>query len=321
MDTDNDAAEDALHDAEHAWNESLHPRGFHGRWVYSGGRRADWDAQEQRVFDKLNPEGHRILHGFGSTMRLHGGPNAFSAARADLHRGIIYDETAGHAADRDHPEALMTSGGPASGKSWITANRAPSDPVIVDSDRVMTGEGARHGGLPEYHRLVASRNHEVAASAAHEEASLVSKMLANTAIDQKQNLVLDGVGDSPRGTFADKVRNMLAARYDVRVEHMHADKDQAAKMEAERAEKTNRKIDPVYFNEAHDKSAANMRDVAKVPGAKITIWSANGFRGGGQPIKVASGVGSTRGLAGLTVHNQAEWEKFMRKAQAGSKRG
>lgn len=312
----------------HGWDPNLHPRGFHGHWTFGHGEhsggghelpkfRGDATSKfETHVHTNLNARGHEIMRGHGSTHHEIIAEHIKSGVHARYYEAELRGKRR-----QTNPEALFTSGGAASGKSWISKTRGPRSAAIIDPDRAKNGHGvAGYDGLPTYHRLSSSGNSEVAASAVHEESSIMAKRLTQAAIAKRANIIVDSVGNTPAtdgkpSSFEKKVRQALEAGYDVRVEHMHVDLNTARKQEATRATESGRKVDPEALTEGHLHSARNMLDIAKIEGpdgkrVHIVIW---GAQWPDQPVKIAEGYSSSRGIDGLQVYNDKLFEEFKRK--------
>lgn len=284
-----------------AWTEALHARGYHGRWTEMGSKITG---------------GHKESRDAHSTPKRIGGKmkDVYTAARAKSHNRYVNAEMKGHA-QQDKPEALFTSGGAASGKSFITEKRAPKDAVRIDADRAKSGEGVKgYAGLPEYRGLQRSGDGEKAASYVHEESSHMSNILRQTAMARGRNMVVDSVGNSDPTKFVQKISEAQAAGYKVRVEHMHLNIAEARSRAHTRSIDTGRDVPHSALTSGHLGSAHAMLLVAMMPDVEITIWSSEGK---GKTL-VARGMGGPEGVFGLEVYNKDEFKAFLRKAQRAS---
>ncbi|HET6402708.1 MAG TPA: zeta toxin family protein [Candidatus Kapabacteria bacterium] len=112
-----------------------------------------------------------------------------------------------------HPEtssqAILLMGGPASGKSTI--RKAIPDLqtfIVLDSDDVKEK-------LPEYHDLIEQGNTD-ASAIVHEESSYITRELRDYAVDNRYNILFDGVGSNIR-SYSALVKTLLEGGYRVRI--------------------------------------------------------------------------------------------------------
>jgi predicted ABC-type ATPase len=115
--------------------------------------------------------------------------------------------------------AIMTMGGPASGKGTILdalgskGGLDKSKFVLVDPDHVK-------GQLPEYKESIADRKNTFKGAAAmvHEESSAVAKRIRDAAIDQGKHVIIDGTGANAE-KFTALMDHLKSKGYEVHV-HM-----------------------------------------------------------------------------------------------------
>lgn len=107
------------------------------------------------------------------------------------------------------PRAVLFLGGPASGKSTVRQSYPGVEEfIILDSDDVKAK-------LPEYQELV-DNGERGAAAFVHEESSYLVHLLRDFAIDERYNVLIDGVGLSFRG-YAALVETLLQRNYQVQI--------------------------------------------------------------------------------------------------------
>jgi hypothetical protein len=190
------------------------PRDADGRVINpnaTGGYKAG--IPETVVFkgETLTPE-HSLWH------HLEGSPKEgyrVTAERAAVHRKIVEDATRG-VPPSENPTFHMLGGGPAAGKTTAVKSGLADVPgkdkaVQINADEVK-------GALPEYDRMRFSQNDDDffnAAAFSHEESSFVAKQMQTAAFANKQDVVLDGTGDSKYATLEKKVRQARDADYRV----------------------------------------------------------------------------------------------------------
>jgi ppGpp synthetase/RelA/SpoT-type nucleotidyltranferase/predicted ABC-type ATPase len=129
---------------------------------------------------------------------------------AEVHQPIV-DEALGAATSvpaGEQPTAILTMGGPASGKSSGLATFDKSNTVHVDADAIKEQmpeyiEGVR-GGLRDSARM------------AHNESSYIAKQIRERAIADRKNLIYDGTGRN-REPFEETIDKLKAKGYKVTV--------------------------------------------------------------------------------------------------------
>lgn len=201
-----------------------------------------------------------------------GGLGPYTAERQALHERIA-DLLLRHAAE--HPgkaRAVFLAGGPASGKSTlITSGKValPADAVDVNPDLVRTM-------LPEYAQLVAAGD-AAAGAKTHEEASHVSKLVLNIAMERQHHVVIDSVGAGDPGKFVGKVAAAKAAGYAVEVHYVTIATEEAERRAAARAKRSGRAVPTGYLRAAHREVSARFVDgVSKMAGIRVTVYDNSG---------------------------------------------
>lgn len=219
--------------------------------------------------------------------------------RQVLHDKIIAHFLAG-ATPVKNPVATMMGGGPASGKSSaIDAGhvKIPKNHVAIDADEIK-----KH--IPEYNKGVAAKDLS-AASFAHEESSYLSKRILQEASKKSLNVMLDGTGDSGIDSLKKKVDIMRANGAKVVANYVTVDTKEALRRNAERAKETGRMPPESMVREVH-------ATVSRVVPEAIKRGLFDEFKlvdtNTGSPVVVATAVGK-----GLTIHNQALWDRFLAK--------
>jgi predicted ABC-type ATPase len=163
----------------------------------------------------------------------------YTAGREALHQQIIDGILEGHT-PKDNPVATFFGGGPASGKSVLTA---VDDSAHVDADQIMAK-------FPEYQQMLAAGDPR-AAMFNHEEASFISKEAVQAAQEKRLNFVLDGTGDSSYAKFAGKIAQARDAGYRIDARYVTADADTAVARAAERAKETGRMVPETVIRSIH----------------------------------------------------------------------
>lgn len=155
------------------------------------------------------------------------------------------------------PQALFMAGGPASGKT--TALKAapelePDAAVLINPDEVKEK-------LPEYGEMVDGKD-RFAAAGVHEESSDVGKRIHAEAVDLGLNVVVDGTGDSKKGKFAGKMKDMDGAGYEVNALYVTIPTEEAVIRATLRARKSGRWVPEPELRSQHKNVSANFEDVA-----------------------------------------------------------
>jgi starvation-inducible DNA-binding protein len=159
----------------------------------------------------LTPE-HSLWHHMESDGK---GGYQLTKERKELHNKIIEDATK-NVPVSDDPTFNLLGGGPASGKSTAVRTGLTGFPngdsaVQINADDVKSELG-------EFERMRLSSSDDDffnAAAFSHEESSLVAKDIQKVAFLNRQNVVLDGTGNSSIDSLAGKVEAARASGYKV----------------------------------------------------------------------------------------------------------
>jgi HK97 family phage portal protein len=264
------------------------PRDEHGRWT-SGG---DMGLGESTNYPPHNPRGKDTREMF---KRADG---TYTPERAALHEQILNEYLAGHA-PQAHPEATFLGGGPASGKSHIAGTLiGPTDAVHVDVDMI-------RGHLPEYQEGV--RNGDRGASArVHEEASDVGRMLIDRAVTARNNVLVDGTGDSSIESLTSKVQRLSDAGHVVNATYVTVDTNEAVRRAEERGAKTGRFVPETFIRDTH----AAVSRVLPQAVAHGLFHTLNVYDTSNGVTKIASAEGNK-----LTIHDHEAWSRFIAKGR------
>lgn len=128
----------------------------------------------------------------------------FTPEREALHDQIVSESLAGIPAS-SNPTVVFLGGGAASGKSTALAG-AKLD--INEKHATINPDNVKKK-LPEYKQKTA----EEAAAFTHEESSYVAKRIQAAAIERKNDIVLDAVGDTSAANMEKKINAAKAAGY------------------------------------------------------------------------------------------------------------
>lgn len=226
----------------------------------------------------------------------------FSEARTTLHNDIEAGMLAGKSAQAE-PVYVFMGGGPASGKGSIlkTGNvELPDDAVHLDPDEFKAK-------LPEY-KSMNGKGDLSAAAVAHEESSYLTKRVSDSAVAGKNNVVLDGTGDSSYEKMAGKVEKAKAGGHRVEAHYVTVDTNEAIRRSDSRAARTGRMVPHETIRNTHASVTGVVRQAeANKLFDKMTLWDNNGS---GDPFKVMEQVNGQ-----TTIHDQGAYDKFLAKDQ------
>ena len=276
------------------------PAGAHS--VGSDGYKPDQDPTQSDRHDKINSKvkikkDNRVHI---DSMAEHTGPDGkFTPERQVLHKQIIDSHFEGRTPVKN-PTAYVLGGGPASGKSSIIKNgqfTPDENTVHVDSDAIKAM-------LPEYKKMVESKD-PAAAAYAHEESSYLAKQIQDRGSKGSYNTLLDGTGNSTLDSLEGKIKKMKAAGQKVVGAYVTVPTEVAIDRNRERAKKTGR-LPPETMLRACHKSVSAVLPTAIEKGLfdEIQLFdTSNGVK------RVASAKGSK-----VEIHDKGLWDTFKAKA-------
>lgn len=140
----------------------------------------------------------------------------WSPEREAQHLELLASKLAGKPAGLERPTAILMAGLPASGKSTLVDGLDQSDYVVVNADDFKEDlEGYNGSNAALFHR----------------ESAYIADLLFDSAVDRKQNIILDGTlktsGALDDGGALGKIRDLKAAGYDVDVRFVDVDVETA----------------------------------------------------------------------------------------------
>lgn len=225
----------------------------------------------------------------------------FTPERERLHEEIIEDFFK-DAKPTDKPVALMTGGGPASGKSVLTREghvESLKNAVTVDSDEIKKL-------LPEY-KLGTKVKDPNAAAYAHEESSYLSKEIMRRAAESKRNVFLDGTGDSSIESLKKKTTALRLGGQTLRANYVTVDTAEAIRRNEARAAKTGRMVPNSFVSETHKNISKIFPQILEENlFDEITLWDTNTP---GKTIRVL-----TQRNGKIEIHDEELYRRFLDKA-------
>lgn len=231
-----------------------------------------------------------------------------SEERAYLHAQIIAKATSG-VPQSNNPTFTMLGGGPASGKTTVIKSGlvdvpGPREAVHVNADDVKAM-------LPENARMTNSKNDGdffSAAAFSHEESSILAKRIQSRAIKSRQDVVLDGTGDSDINKLASKVNEARSSGYKVNGLYVTVPTDTAWARAAARATGSSKRFVPesVVRSTHADVSRTFPKAIAAGLFDKVTLADNSGTT-----VKlIGTGTGSN-----FTVTDQGAYDAFIAKGK------
>lgn len=160
--------------------------------------------------------------------------------------------------------AILTMGGPASGKSTALADIDKSGFVEAEPDAVKSmlpdfraGTGGDDPSNPK------NKTYEGAAMQVHEESSYIAKRIRDKAIVDGKNVIIDGTGKNA-DAYVGIIKELKEKGYKVSVRMTNIPTDVALKRNAKRAQKNGRLVPPRFVKDAYVKIPRNTWSVATV---------------------------------------------------------
>ena len=179
----------------------------------------------------------------------------------------------------EKPTAILTMGGPASGKGVVLgklheAGLDKSHFVHVDPDEVK-------GSLPEYKAQVPKDGGKTfvgAAAQVHEESSFVAKQIRDRAIENGHHVVIDGTGGNAE-KFVQMIEHLKEKGYEVQVHHPHLDVEEGVKRALARAERSGRHVPEPFIRQTYEAIEKAQGKIKEAAGSGYVKYdAANGHR-------------------------------------------
>ena len=250
---------------------------------------------------KLTPE-HSLWHHMVSDGK---GGFQLSDDRAYLHKQII-DEVTKDVPVSSEPTFHMLGGGPATGKTTFLRTGVTDTPgkdkaVHINADDIKEM-------LPENPRMREGDDSDFfnAARFAHEESSILAKAVESQARANKQDIVLDGTGDSAIQKLSDKVGRAQRDGYKVIGTYVTIPTNTAWERSVKRAlGDTKRYVPETIVRTTHRDVSGTFRQALEAGlFDSVSLWDNSGSK----PIRIGSGSGTN-----FNVENSQLWTDFLAK--------
>jgi predicted ABC-type ATPase len=285
-------------------------------------QKVDIDAGELRNWTDKLPKGMKEETWQG---HFDGHPDPKEAAKRGLPVGkpsaerkeAVHDPIADHFSAHVKPVApgvqkiaIVTMGGPASGKSsslrGLTVRNKATDKL---EGMVEVEPDAIKGMMPEFRTATGgdtpsdprTPTYEKAAFMAHEESGYIAKRIRDKAVADGKNLLIDGTGANA-DAYRDMITELKEKGYKVSVRMTTVPVEVAKVRNVERAQKNGRLVPPKFVQGAYEKIPKNTWKVAAVAD-DFELHDSNRPRG--SPTKVYSAAAGKQ-----TVHDQGFYDQF-----------
>lgn len=260
---------------------------------------------EEVVFNKktFTPE-HSLWHHLVPDGK---GGFQLSDDRAFLHSQIVAEITKDIPVSSD-PTFHMLGGGPATGKTTFVKTGVTDVPSKESGKAVYINADDIKEMLPENPRMREGDDSDFfnAAKFAHEESSLLAKVVESKARENKQDIVLDGTGDSEIQSLADKVGRVQQSGYKVVGTYITIPTNTAWERSVKRAlGESKRYVPESIVRTTHKMVSGTFRKALE--GSlfdSVTLWD----NSGSTPIRIGSGSKNN-----FNVENSELWADFLAK--------
>jgi predicted ABC-type ATPase len=225
-----------------------------------------------RTFTDERPEGmseHSYMDHYKSGVAPDDGGKPTDERKEKVHDPIIehFFKTAGDSKAKpgEQKTAILTMGGPASGKSSMGLNT--TNMVHVDPDLIKEK-------IPEFRdALHPDHTFRGAAAMVHEESSHLAKQIRQRALDEKHHIFIDGTGANGK-KFGELIDHLKSRGYDVHVHMPDLHVDEGVKRAGDRAAKSGRQVPEGFIRDTYKAIAASWKGIAQ-KADHFTMYNAN----------------------------------------------
>ena len=168
----------------------------------------------------------------------------YNEERTAFHEKIVSDKI--NQGSTNLGTSFFLGGAPATGKSSLEKSGQityPEGILRIDPDGIKAE-------LPEY-KLMSDNKMSKGASLVHEESSKITKDVVNNAASNKLDAVIDTVGDGSFEKVAEKAQQQRDAGKRVVAHYVTTDVETSLSREADRAQRTGRKVPEEYVRSMH----------------------------------------------------------------------
>lgn len=225
------------------------------------------------------------------------GNYVFTPERQALHDKIVADSVDG-VPSSNNPTYTVMGGGPAAGKSTIVKSGAvnvPENSVEVNADLCKEK-------LPEWNTAGDSR-----AQFTHEESSYLAKRTQAAAFERKQNVLLDGTGDTSPESMSKKIDAARNAGYQVEGHYVTLDTNLAVANALARGKETGRYVPEEIVRVTHAGVSQTFPAIAD-RFDKVSLYDTTVM---GKPRLIAKGGGGV-----VDILDQTAYDAFIAKGRA-----
>ena len=225
------------------------------------------------------------------------GNYAFTPERQAIHDKIVAESVDG-VPSSDNPTYTVMGGGPAAGKSTIVKSGAvgiPENSVEVNADLCKEK-------LPEWQTAGDTR-----AQFTHEESSYLAKRTQAAAFERKQNVLLDGTGDTSPESMSKKIDSARNAGYQVEGHYVTLDTNMAVANALARGKETGRYVPEEIVRVTHAGVSQTFPVIAD-RFDKVSLYDTTVM---GKPRLIAKGGGGV-----VDILDQTAYDAFIAKGRA-----
>ena len=228
-----------------------------------------------------------------------------SQERAYLHQQIINQVTS-NIPESANKTFYMLGGGPASGKTTFLKSGSIEVPDKANAVHINADDVKEM--LPENPRMRDGNDNDFfnAAKFSHEESSLLAKRIQMKAMQNNQDIVLDGTGDSAISKLANKVESARQGGYKVNGVYVTIPTEMAWQRSVSRALGTTKRYVPESVVRETHRDVSNTLRQAIEGGLfdSVSLWDNTGST----PRLVGSGKGTE-----FNIENSELWNTFLAK--------
>lgn len=202
----------------------------------------------------------------------------FTPERQAIHEKIIAKRLDGKPSV-ENPTFVMMGGGGGSGKGTLLLSGLIKDLPGTEESRVHIDADEIKMELPDYRRMVSEGNKTGVASFTHEESSILTKEVQRRATARRNDILLDGTGDSSEDSLRAKIESPRAAGYEIRGEYVSAPTMKAWEQNVERAANGPRGlVPPSELVKAHQ-SVSQIVPKMSSEFDSFRLWDSSGGKG------------------------------------------
>ena len=272
----------------------------------TGGYKANIPESVKFKDETLTPD-HSLWHHLESD---NSGGYRFTKERAEVHREIVRSATEA-VSPSANPTFYMLGGGPASGKTTAIESGLAGVPNRENAVQINADDIKEK--FPEYDRMRFSDNDNDffnAAAFSHEESSYVAKQVQKAAFENRQDVVLDGTGDSEYSKLERKIGQARDGGYKVIGVYATMPTEKSFELSNKRAlGKDKRFVPETVLRETHKEISRVFPEATRrglFDAARLIDTS---------DLGKAVVIGATDPSGRFQIYDESRWELFVQKGE------